>query len=132
HHGCRIIRAPMSPRYSFGPQIEAGGARFRLWAPRADKILLEIEGRPPIPMDTLADGWKEAVAPVEPGARYRFRIGDVAVPDPASRRQEGGVHGWSVLCAPGTVSSWRGRPWEETVLYEVHAGLAGGYAGLEN
>ena len=26
--------------------------------------------------------------------------------------------------------NWRGRPWHETVLYELHVGLMGGFAGV--
>ena len=25
---------------------------------------------------------------------------------------------------------WRGRPWHEAVLYELHAGVLGGFAGV--
>lgn len=65
------------------------------------------------------------------GARYRFHVGGAVVPDPASRLQSGGIHGWSVVCADQVPdSSWRGRPWEETVLYECHAGLMGGFKGV--
>jgi maltooligosyltrehalose trehalohydrolase len=28
-------------------------------------------------------------------------------------------------------TSWRGRPWHETVIYELHAGLLGGFAAIE-
>ena len=27
-------------------------------------------------------------------------------------------------------TDWHGRPWEETVLYELHVGLLGGFAGV--
>ena len=29
------------------------------------------------------------------------------------------------------ITDWQGRPWHETVLYELHAGLLGGFAGVE-
>ncbi len=110
--------------------------RFRLWAPDASEVGLEIEGRPSQPMQANGEGWFEAEAPVGPGSRYRFRVSsDLAVPDPASRLQAGDVHDASVVVDPDAYAwrnaAWRGRPWHETVLYEVHAGAMGGFAGVE-
>lgn len=121
----------MTIPYSFGPRIGPDGLLFRLWAPSAETADLEIEGGLPRRMTALADGWKEIAAPGGPGTRYRFRIGETLVPDPASRGQAGGVHGWSVVHAQHEPSTgWKGRPWNETVLYEIHPGLAGGFAGI--
>src|SRR5690606_38111487 len=69
--------------------------------------------------------------------RYRFLIdGTRPVPDPASRWQPDGLHGDSALPMSGDYpwrsDGWRGRPWHEAVIYEVHAGLAGGFAGLRD
>ncbi|HXR94367.1 MAG TPA: malto-oligosyltrehalose trehalohydrolase [Rhizomicrobium sp.] len=115
----------------FGPVLEHQGVRFRLWAPCVDDILLEVEGKDPLPMAPAGEGWKEALVNCSVGSRYRFRIGDQVMPDPASRFQSGGIHGWSVVCAPPLSDpAWRGRPWEETVLYECHAGLMGGFKGV--
>ncbi len=78
-------------------------------------------------------GWFVATTQAPAGTRYRFRIGDTVVPDPASRAQSGGVHGWSLVIDPAypwTVTDWRGRPWEETVLVELHPGLLGGFRGV--
>jgi maltooligosyltrehalose trehalohydrolase len=115
----------------FGPVREAQGVRFRLWAPIAQTVMLEIEDQSAIPMEARDGGWKEILVPCGAGTRYRFRIGDQVMPDPASRRQSGGVHGWSVVCDSSSANSvWRGRPWEETVLYECHPGLMGGFKGV--
>ncbi len=66
------------------------------------------------------------------GTRYRFRVGDAAVPDPASRRQD---DDWSVVTDPDAYrwqdAAWRGRPWEQTILYELHTGSMGGFGGIE-
>ncbi|MEC3909196.1 malto-oligosyltrehalose trehalohydrolase [Sphingobium sp. CR2-8] len=106
--------------------------RFRLWAPDRPNMSLEIEGGALISMIALGEGWFAAEARVSPGTRYRFRLdADAAVPDPASRCQSGGVHGWSVVTAvTRPTRAWRGRPWAETVIYEIHAGLAGGFAAI--
>ncbi|MFS0773502.1 malto-oligosyltrehalose trehalohydrolase [Sphingomonas sp. 1P08PE] len=118
----------------WGPEAVDGGTRFRLWAPDVDAVMLEIDGRGGQPMAATGDGWFAAEVPVGAGTRYRFRIGDMAVPDPASRAQAGGVNGWSVVVDPHAhdwrSAGWRGRPWEEMVIEEVHAGVLGGFAGV--
>src|SRR5262249_16300728 len=48
------------------------------------------------------------------------------VPDPASRYQPDDVHGPSEVIDPAAYkwedAEWRGRPWEEAVIYELHVG----------
>ena len=109
--------------------------RFRLWAPSKTKVTLEVEGLPPIAMAAKEDGWFEAEAACGAGSRYRYRIADdLAVPDPASRLQNGDVHDASIVCDPNAYRwkhpDWMGRPWHETVLYELHAGALGGFHGV--
>jgi malto-oligosyltrehalose trehalohydrolase len=124
----------------FGAQLTADGAvRFRLWAPGAERVALELDGRAApehlLDMAAVGDGWLERVTDLAgPGSRYRFRItgprveGEQAVPDPASRSQPDGVHGASEVIDPGayawseTEQRWTGRPWETAVLYELHLG----------
>ncbi|MGT2454037.1 malto-oligosyltrehalose trehalohydrolase [Cupriavidus basilensis] len=133
------------PPQSFGPsRLEDGRMRFRLWAPDAaasgQHIRLEIAGMGPVPMCAAApgpderEGWLEAIAPCCPGARYWFRLADgSAVPDPASRAQAIDVYGPSLICDPHAYTwchpYWHGRPWHEAIVYEMHVGLCGGYAG---
>ena len=119
----------------WGPELRDGAdTRFRLWAPDRPSVTLEIDGGGEVAMARDADGWFTGEAPAPPGTRYRFRVApDLAVPDPASRLQSGGVHGWSVVVDPSfawSATEWRGRPWEETVLLEVHAGTLGGFSGV--
>ena len=79
-------------------------------------------------MQRDADGWFSViVADVQAGQLYRFVLGDgMVVPDPASRFQPQDVTGPSELidaCAfPWADGSWKGRPWEECVIYELHVG----------
>ncbi|MFT8244367.1 malto-oligosyltrehalose trehalohydrolase [Roseomonas sp. BN140053] len=122
---------------TWGATILPGGqtTRFRIWAPSADTVGLEVEGRDPQPMRVDGEGWFSAEAPVGAGALYRFRVSpDLAVPDPASRFQPGDVHGPSQVVNPAGYrwrnAEWRGRPWHETVLYELHAGACGGFNGV--
>jgi len=125
-----------APRPRFGAvPIGPDRTRFGLWAPALSQASVEIEGLAPVPMRVLEDGWFEAEAACGPGARYRFRVGpDLLVPDPASRAQAGDVDGPSLVVDPESYAwrteGWKGRPWEETVVCEVHAGLMGGFAGV--
>ncbi|MEZ0496478.1 malto-oligosyltrehalose trehalohydrolase [Sphingomonas sp. IW22] len=120
----------------WGPQpLADGGTRFSIWAPGVEALTLEIEGAAPIAMTATADGWFEGDTTAAPGAHYRFVLSDgQSVPDPASRAQAGDVHGWSIIPAPDsyrwTNADWRGRPWREAAVQEVHVGTLGGYAGV--
>jgi len=119
----------------WGPEWRDGAdTRFRLWAPDRAAVVLEIDGAPSVPMTRTDDGWFTASAPAAAGTRYRFRLdADLAVPDPASRLQSGGVHGWSVVVDPAfawSATEWRGRPWEDMVILELHAGTLGGFEGI--
>ena len=112
-------------RFRFGPVVTADGVRFRLWAPKQRAPQVEIEGKNPHPLAPAGEGWFEAMLPVGVGTRYRFRLDDGhAVPDPASRYQPEDVHGFSEVidAAYPWKTDWRGRPWEEAVLYELHVG----------
>jgi malto-oligosyltrehalose trehalohydrolase len=111
----------------FGAEIIEGGVLFRLWAPKLDRVSLVIEDGPELSMTPAADGWFElATDTAQAGTRYRYRAGDLLVPDPASRHQPHDVHGPSEVVDPALYEwndqAWCGRAWEETVLYELHVG----------
>ena len=95
----------------FGAELQPGGsARFRLWAPSAAGMTLEVEGKP-VPMRAEGGGWFSAEAQAAPGARYRFRMPDgLGVPDPAARVQAGDVHDESALVDPAAYA-WRNTDW---------------------
>ncbi len=120
----------------FGAVMQSDGkTKFTFWAPDATAVSVETEEGRRYAMQRRADGVFEATVEIWAGAKYKYRISeDLAVPDPASRAQDGGVHGWSVVVDPAydwRHSSWRGRPWQETVVYELHPGALGGFAGIE-
>jgi malto-oligosyltrehalose trehalohydrolase len=128
-------------RMPFGAEPAGGNrTRFRLWAPTARSVeLLLADGRGPLPMPDAGDGWRELTAEAQAGTRYRYRIdGALEVPDPASRFNPDDVHAGSEVVAPEAFEwpedGWRGRPWEEAVLYELHVGTfspEGTFAGVE-
>uniref|UniRef100_Q46TE8 Malto-oligosyltrehalose trehalohydrolase n=1 Tax=Cupriavidus pinatubonensis (strain JMP 134 / LMG 1197) TaxID=264198 RepID=Q46TE8_CUPPJ len=127
--------------YAFGPVwLPEGRIGFRLWAPdaaqRGESVRLEIAGMGPVRMTACENGWYRAAVPCADGTRYWFRLDDgTTFPDPASRWQPNDVHGPSVACQPKARTypwkcpDWRGRPWHEAVICELHVGLCGGYAG---
>lgn len=104
-----------------------GEAVFRLWAPAERTVSVRIAGKDR-PMQAAGDGWFELkVDGLAAGSAYAFVLGDgMTVPDPASRQQAGDVRGPSLLVDPNSYQwrnpDWRGRPWEEAVLYELHVG----------
>ena len=111
-----------------GPEIRPDGCvRFRLWAPACERVRLELwdESRL-LEMTPQAGGWHEAIAG-RAGSLYRFVLPDgMRVPDPASRFQPEDVHGPSEVIDPGvwvwSDAGWKGRPWKEAAIYELHVG----------
>jgi maltooligosyltrehalose trehalohydrolase len=121
----------------FGAECRPDGSvRFRLWAPAAHQVEICLtNGRRSmrISLDRHENGWFELVTEAAGvGTKYKFRIDDgQEVPDPASRFQTQDVHGPSEVIDPdsfewhnseGKDLAWRGRPWQEAVIYELHVG----------
>jgi malto-oligosyltrehalose trehalohydrolase len=113
----------------FGAEIWPDGkVRFRLWAPPHPVVRLVLDGGAPLPMHAVGEGWHELVTGHAcAGTRYQFVLQDgLHVPDPASRHQPEDVHGPSEVVDPAAHAwrdgAWKGRPWEEAVLYELHVG----------
>jgi len=118
----------------FGAECrDDGSVRFRLWAPAAHQVDLclgDVTRPTHIPLESSDEGWFELVTDaVKSGTQYRFRIDEdesQKVPDPASRFQPRDVHGPSEVINPEAFfwqdHDWRGRRWEEAVIYELHVG----------
>lgn len=122
-------------QYHFGATLLPDGTtRFRVWAPRVKSLVLELPDQT-LPMKAQDAGFHEVVCVAPAGTRYRYILPDgCRLPDPASRMQDGDVHDASVVYDTARYkwqhAQWKGRPWTETVLYEVHCGVAGGFNGL--
>ena len=114
----------------FGAEFRGEETRFALWAPQCADIVLLLgeDGAREVPMRPAGDGWHEAIVRgVRAGDLYRFRLpGGEAVPDPASRSNPRDVNGPSAVVDPGAYAwrdaAWKGRPWSEAVVYELHVG----------
>lgn len=123
--------------------LPSGTVRFRLWAPEAEKVALCLDrgaNKLILPMPSREEGWFSLeTAEAGPGSRYCFQLASgLLVPDPASRFQPEDVHGPSEVIDPNdfpwTDDGWRGRPWQEAVLYELHVGsfsAEGTFVGVE-
>ena len=121
-----------SPRWKWGALVVDGGVEYATWAPDHDALAVEI--RPAagtssrfIRMTRGGDGFHIAIDPRgAPGDRYRFRIGDQLLPDPASRAQAGTVHEDTLVVDP-RVYAWQDQGWSRPafrnlVIYELHVG----------
>jgi malto-oligosyltrehalose trehalohydrolase len=114
----------------FGAEVrEDGSVRFRLWAPKAERVELCLQNSEKTTIELRGGnaGWFELVThKAGPGSRYMFRIdGKTEVPDPASRFQPMDVHGPSEVIDARfdwKDDAWPGRRWEEAVIYELHVG----------
>jgi maltooligosyltrehalose trehalohydrolase len=104
--------------------VSPNRALFRLWAPDEQRISLEIDGKN-TEMRRHEDGWYSLLCGAEPGQSYQFILSDgTAVADPASNAQSDALDGPSLLIDHDAYrwknENWRGRPWEEAVIYELH------------
>lgn len=125
----------------FGAEyLGEGRTSFRLWAPEAQSVMLKLADREAQQMQADKEGWHELITAAHPGMPYRYLMdinGDghsLSVPDPASRAQAGDVHDDSLVVDPSAFSwrhaGWTGRPWHESIIYELHVGACGGFAGV--
>ena len=116
-----------------------GGVRFRVWAPAAISVEVELvdAGAKKIPLTRDGQYFQGLAPAAAPGDRYWYWL-DKAVrrPDPVSRSQPDGVHGPSQVVDPifsWSDSEWQGRALEEYIFYELHVGAftpQGTFAGV--
>ncbi|MCV7173479.1 malto-oligosyltrehalose trehalohydrolase [Mycobacterium manitobense] len=100
---------------------------FAVWAPRPERVRLDVDGTLH-PMVASGDGWWRADVDARIDARYGFVLDDdpKVLPDPRSPRQPEGVHErsqrWRPAADAWTDSDWAGRSIEGAVIYELHVG----------
>ena len=125
-----LNEAPAEDCAAWGARPGPGGTHFSLWAPDAAKVSVVFGAAAAsggVALEARRDGWFSAHVPdVGMGARYAFLVDGRRVPDPASRCQPDGVEGSGQVVDHAAYAwanaGWRGRPWAETVLYELHIG----------
>lgn len=117
-----------------GAQPGKNGTRFRVWAPRAERVEVLLYAGDSIdaiyPLAPEESGYFSAhISGVSPGTRYYYRLdGGMPLPDPAARFQPLGVHGPSQVIDPAAYvwsdAGWQGLPLDDMVIYELHTGAA--------
>ncbi|MGL4403625.1 MAG: alpha-amylase family glycosyl hydrolase, partial [Fusobacteriaceae bacterium] len=112
-----------------GHYYENGESKFRVFAPTKRKLelLVKKNGEEKIfPLQKNKLGYWEIVLPeLEEKTEYKFLINGKGYPDPASQRQKGGVHGFSLvteLPKRRGEREWKGISMEDAVIYELHIG----------
>ena len=110
-----------------GPEVAV--QRFEVWAPRAERVEVEVGGAR-VPLAPVPDRRGRYAAEVEdagPGVAYAFVLDDgEPLPDPRSPSQPEGVFGPSVVvdhaAFPWTDDGWGGVHLPSAVVYELHVG----------
>jgi maltooligosyltrehalose trehalohydrolase len=126
------VRRTQSHHPVFGAVPRSDGVRFRLWAPDARAVRLRLRRADGSERTIeLARGdrglWASTVEEATAGDRYAYVVDDVDPrPDPASRFQPDGVHGWSEIVDPAAYrwadAGWAGLDPRHAVIYELHVG----------
>lgn len=115
----------------FGPlPTEKGSCIFRVWAPEKEKMFLHLvyPVEETLEMKKAEGGYFALeVEGAGHGTRYYYRPeNESSLPDPASHFQPEGVHGPSEVINhnryPWNDNAWKGIPFNELILYELHVG----------
>jgi maltooligosyltrehalose trehalohydrolase len=103
--------------------LEPGLVEFRVWAPAAPSVAVDVAGATHPLTETEGGIWAGAV-PAGPGDDYRFVLESGDWPDPCSRSQPDGVRGPSRVVDPSAfeIADGPGLELADLVLYELHVG----------
>lgn len=109
--------------------IAGGGTHFRIWAPAYKSINVVFDNsQQPVVLEPERNGYFSGSGKhIAAGALYKYQTdGGEAYPDPASRFQPSGPHGYSQVVDPEsfhwTDSKWKGIRIKGQVIYEMHLG----------
>ncbi|HKS91298.1 MAG TPA: malto-oligosyltrehalose trehalohydrolase, partial [Tepidiformaceae bacterium] len=113
-----------------GAIVRGDGVEFWLWAPRAAEVQLLLRGNSEERQSAMHhDGemWTARIPGLRGGDRYAYLVdGNGPFPDPCSRSQPDGVHGWSAIVDAArfawTDNSWSPPAFQDLVVYEAHIG----------
>ncbi len=101
-------------------------AHFRVWAPLATRVNVSFEDGESCPLTAEPEGYFSGSASVKT-LKYKYQLnGEESFPDPASKSQPEGPHGFSQLIDATTFrwtdKGWKGVRLEGQVIYELHLG----------
>src|SRR5690606_28050667 len=114
---------------------------FTVWAPLRQKVnlVLEVNGHRSFhAMTSDTRGfWTMMMNDIAADTRYAYQLDEDGIfPDPASRSQPDGVHGFSAIpdaWQQWSDQHWKGVPLKDMIIYELHVGTfseAGTFAGV--
>lgn len=135
------LGANLPPPLTEAARSQTAGVRFRVWAPKARRVAVELSTPNGVIFSLLRPepkGFHDGtIDQARVGSRYRYRLDDgPSFPDPWSRSQPDGVHGASEVVDPSfpwTDRGWSGLDPDHLVLYETHVGTyteEGTFAGI--
>lgn len=108
---------------------DRGGTHFRVWAPehKSARVTFKEQGEPVLLAHEGNGYFSGRARDVFAGALYKYELDDgESYPDPASRYQPAGPHGYSQVVDPGSFSwsdgDWSGVKLKGQVIYELHVG----------
>jgi maltooligosyltrehalose trehalohydrolase len=126
---------PLTPSSAFRRRLPIGAeivdtqtVHVRVWAPRAARAAVVIASGGLTPLAREDSGYFSGTIAASAGDRYQFTLDDdeKLYPDPASRFQPEGPHGWSEIVDPAafrwTDGGWTGVSRDGQVVYELHIG----------
>ena len=112
-----------------GARLDGTRCEFRVWAPRAREVQVELCGDEPrrVPLGPANDGYFSGrIDGIRAGQRYRYVLDGESFPDPCSRFQPEGPHGPSQVVDAAAFQwhdhGWAGIGLPGLVLYELHVG----------
>ena len=111
-------------------QLNADGVHFRLWAPESHSVKVLSDGSfTETQLRSEGNGYFSGyVSDAKSGSKYKYELdaNGEAYPDPASRYQPTGPHGYSEIIDPQqfkwTDHAWPGVRLFGQVIYELHLG----------
>ncbi len=111
-----------APHFWGARPINKGTWAFAIWSPDAATASV-ILGKQTVALSKDADGVFRGTAHAVVGMPYQFTVDGQTVHDPASRQQQGDVHGPSLLTTTRIIAiDWVGRDWRSSVISEIHIG----------
>ena len=119
-------------KFSQGAEFHAGGVHYRVWAPKAERVVVRITGTDggarALQLQPESEGFHSGLDELGgAGDRYLYETREgAAFPCPASRFQPESVSGPSMVVDPGafrwTDAGWTRPAFRDLVIYELHVG----------
>ena len=125
-----MAQIDLARRLAIGAELSSSGVHFRVWAPTRKTIQVVFdapEGRAVALKPDGAGYFSGFADQTGSGTLYKYRLdGEEEFPDPASRFQPYGPHGWSQVVDshsfPWSDNHWPGVRIKGQIIYEMHIG----------